>query len=98
MEQKLVMNCGKFRIVAEIYPNNGTNIPPEMCVYLEDQEGKWVQDICLVRKHSQYDAKTMQFKTYDNLLDLLIWGDSDSEDYTHHQMIAIHDFEEDEDS
>ena len=98
MEQKLVINCGKFRIVAEIYPNNGTDIPPEMCIYLEDQEGKWVQDICLVRKHLQYDAKTMQFKTYDNLLDLLIWGDSDSEVYTHHQMIAIHDFEEDEDS
>ena len=38
MEQNLVINCGKFRIVAEIYPNNGTDIPPEMCVYLEDQE------------------------------------------------------------
>ena len=38
MEQKLVMNCGKFRIVAEIYPNNGTDIPPEMCVYLEDHQ------------------------------------------------------------
>lgn len=98
MEQKLVMNCGKFQIVAEIFPNNGTGIPPEMYVYLEDQDGKWQQDICLVRKRLQYVPKTMQFEIYDDLIDLLIWGDSDSEDCTHHQVIALHDFEEDEDS
>lgn len=98
MEQKLVMNCGNFRIVAEISPNNGLDIPPEMCVYLEDQEGKWLQDICLVRKHSQLVPKTMQFETFDDLIDLLIWGDSDSEDYTQRQVIALHDFEEDEES
>lgn len=98
MEEKLVMNCGNFRIVAEIYPNNGTDIPPELCVYVEDQDGGCQQDICLVRKHSQLVPKTMQFETFDDLIDLLIWGDSDSEDYTHHQVIALHDFEEDEDS
>ena len=52
MEQKLVMNCGNFRIVAEISPNNGLDIPPEMCVYVEDRDGNQ-QDICLVRKHLQ---------------------------------------------
>lgn len=98
MDQKLVMNCGNFRIVAEIYPNDGTDIPSELCVYVEGQDGECQQDICLVRKHSQFVLKTMQFETFDDLIDLLIWGDSDSEDYTHHQVIALHDFEEDEDS
>lgn len=97
MEEKLVMNCGKFRIVAEICPNNGMDIPPELCVYVEDRDGNQ-QDICLVRKHLQLVPKTMQFETFDDFIDLLIWGDSDSEDYTQRQVIALHDFEEDEDS
>ena len=94
MEKKLIIQLGNKRIVAEIYDNNGPEIPPEMCVYLED-DGGIVQDICLVRPHYDINRKTKEFETDNNFVDCLVWGDSDDEDYTNKFVIGIHEWEED---
>ncbi len=59
MKNKLTIQLGNKKIVAEIYDNNGPDIPPEMCVYIEDEA--IIQDICLVRPHYDINRKTKEF-------------------------------------
>ena len=94
MEKKLIIQLGNKKIVAEIYNNNGPEIPPELCVYLEDEDGTIIQDICLVRPRCEYNAKSGYFETDNDFVDCLVWGDSDNEDYTNQFMIGVHEEEE----
>ena len=93
-ENKLVIPFGNYQIIAEINDRNEPEIPTELCVYLRDKEGRFCQDICLVRQHYELDRKTMAFRRYDDLVDCLVWGESDCEDYTEKHVIGVH--EEDE--
>lgn len=95
MEKKLIIQLGDKKIVAEIYNNNGPEIPPELCVYLEDEDGAIIQDICLVRPHYDYIKKSSEFETDNNFVDCLVWGDSDDEDYTNKFVIGVHEEVED---
>ena len=94
MEKKLIIQLGNKKIVAEIYNNNGPEIPPELCVYLEDEDGAIIQDICLVRPHYEYNKQSGYFDTDNELVDCLVWGNSDEEDYTDKFVIGIHEEEE----
>lgn len=94
MEKKLIIPFGKHKIVAEVMAMNGPEIPPELCVYLMDDEGCVVQDICLVRPHYDINRKTMEFERDNDFVDCLVWEDSDYEDYTHKHVIGIHEEEE----
>ena len=93
MEKKLIIQLGDKKIVAEIYNNNGPEIPPELCVYLQDEDGAIIQDICLVRPHNEYNSKSGYFETNNDFVDCLVWGDSDEEDYTDKFTIGIHEWE-----
>ena len=90
MEKKLTIKLGEYQIVAEIYDGDTTEIPPELTVYLRDKDGVIVQDVCLVRPHYRYDERKGEFITYDDLIDCLVWGDSDDEDYTHKHVIGVY--------
>lgn len=94
MKKKLVIQLGDKKIVAEIYNNNGPEIPPELCIYLQDEDGAMIQDICLVRPHYDYIKTSGEFETNNNFVDCLVWGDSDDEDYTNKFTIGIHEWEE----
>lgn len=94
MKNKLVIQLGDKKIVAEIYNNNGPEIPPELCVYLQDEDDTIIQDICLVRPHYEYKEKSGYFETNNNFVDCLVWGDSDEEDYTDKFTIGIHEWED----
>ena len=94
MKNNLVIQLGNKKIVAEIYNNNGPEIPPELCVYLSDEDGSIIQDICLVRPHYAYKEKSGYFETDNNFVDCLVWGDSDEEDYTDKFTIGIHELED----
>lgn len=94
MEKKLIIQLGNKKIVAEIYNNHGPEIPPELCVYLEDEDGAIIQDICLVRPHCEYNKQSGYFETDNEFVDCLVWGDSDDEDYTNNFVIGIHEEEE----
>jgi hypothetical protein len=95
VKNKLIIQLGNKKIVAEIYDNNGPEIPPELCVFLEDEDGTIIQDICLVRPHYDINRKTKEFETDADFVDCLVWGDSDDEDYTDKFVIGIHEWEED---
>lgn len=90
MEKKLIIQLGNKKIVAEIY-NNDPEIPPELCIYLEDEGGTIIQDICLVRPHCYYNNQSGNFDTDNSLVDCLVWGDSYDEDYTNQFMIGIYE-------
>ena len=94
MEKKLIIPLGDKKIVAEIDDMNGPEFAPALCVYIQDEEDCIIQDICLVRPHYDYIKKSGEFETDNNLIDCLVWGDSDDEDYTNKFVIGIHEEEE----
>jgi hypothetical protein len=78
------------KIVAELC-DYGHEIPPEIVVCIQDEEGVALQDIVLVR------AKEKGIGIVDDVnvgTEVLVWTDEDNEDYTHKFRINEHDFEE----
>ena len=67
------------------------DMPVELCVYLETNDGRVWQDICLVREHYRFDEKTCDFVRDDKLVDCKVWGDSWSEDYTDEFCIGVYE-------
>lgn len=96
MENKFTIQLGKYKIVAEVNDMDLPlpSIPAELFVYIEDEDGRIIQDICVVRPHYEIDRKTMEFKTYDDFVDCLVWGESGNEDYTDKHVIAVYEEEE----
>ena len=88
MKNKLIIQLGNKKIVAEINDNNGPEIPPELCVFLEDEDGVIIQDICLIRPHYDINNKTKEFETNNDFIDCLVWSDEYSEDYTDKFIIS----------
>lgn len=78
------------KIVAELC-DYGHEIPPEIVVCIQDEEGVALQDIVLIR------AKEKEISVVDDVnvgAEVLVWVDENSEDYTHKFRINEHDFEE----
>ena len=78
------------KIVAELCDYDH-EIPPEIVVCIQDEEGVALQDIVLVR------AKEMRSTVVDNInigAEVLVWTDENNEDYTHKFRINEHNFEE----
>ena len=94
MEKKLIIQLGNKKIIAEIYDHNGPEIPPELCVFLADEDDAIIQDICLVRPHYDFNRRTDKFEIDNEFVDCLVWGDSDDEDYTDKFVVGIHEWEE----
>ena len=89
MENKLTINLGENKIIAEIYPTGLAETPYELCVYLGNEKCEIFQDICVVRPHYRYDANNGKFVTDNNLVDCLVWGESGNEDYTNKHVIGV---------
>lgn len=68
-------------------------MPAEVCVYLENKDGAVWQDICLVREH-YHVLLNRGFVRDPSLIDIKVWGNSDSEDYTHEFTVGIWEEEE----
>ena len=94
MEKKLVIQFGEHRIIAEICDLNTPEIPPELYVYIMDNNNTILQDICLVRPHYDINRKTMEFQTDNDFVDCLVWGESGYEDYTDKFVIGVYEEEE----
>ena len=95
MTNRLTIQLGNKKIVAEIYNDNRPEIPPELCVFLEDENGAIIQDVCLVRPHYDYKEAVGEFEINNDLVDCIVWGDSNNEDYMDKFVISIHEWEED---
>lgn len=86
MENKIRINLDyNLELVADLYNHDGEH--PEINVYIE-KDGMIYQDICLVRPH---ENEMCEQET--NLIDCIVWGDKDDEDYTHKFVIGIYEEE-----
>lgn len=71
-------------IVAQL--NEWSDIEPaEICICLQDNDGIATQDICLVRPNARSNDK--------DEVEVLVWGDEDSEDYTEEYIIKEYKYE-----
>ena len=94
MNKKLIIPFGEHQIVAQIDASNVPDIPPELYVWVEDKNGWFVQDICLVRQSRSYNMKTHTTDIDDNAVQCLVWGDPNDDDITNDFIIGI--FREDD--
>ena len=92
-KNKLVIPFGDYQIVAEI-SNVSPEVPNELWVHLENKNNLISQDVCLVRPHYDYISSKGEFETDNDFVDCLVWGDSDSEDYTDEHVIGVYKEEE----
>lgn len=59
-------------------------VGPEVYIYLEDEEGICIQDLIIVRNAgSEYPRK------YDGTVEVLVYADNMTEDYTHSFEIDV---------
>ena len=89
MENKLIIPFGSYQIVAEI-SNVSPEIPNELWVHISDKDNRVIQDICLVRAHCDYIRSKGEFETDNDLVDCLVWSDSNCEDYTKKYVIDVY--------
>lgn len=90
MSEKITVPIGDMKLIACV--NDWQDgMPKEICVFLETKHGVIWQDICLVREHYSYNQKTCEFEIDSNFVDCRVWGDSDSEDYTHEFVIGVYE-------
>lgn len=94
MNKKLVIPFGEYQIVAQIDASNVPDIPPELYVGVEDKNGRFVQDICLVRQSMSHNRVTHATDIGDNAVQCLVWGDPNDDDITNDFIIGI--FREDD--
>ena len=93
MENKMEIKIGDKKLV--VFINDWHDgMPKEICIYLENEKGQLIQDICMVREHYHYNPKICDFETDSSLVDCKVWADSNSEDYTHEFCIGVYEEEE----
>ena len=78
------------RLVAELCEYGG-EIPPEISVYIQNENGVALQDIVLVRA-KENESTVVEDKNVG--AEVLVWANETDEDYTHRFVIDEHNFEE----
>jgi len=91
MNKKLVIQFGERKIVAEIDDTNTPDIPPELYVYLCDNDNNIIQDVCLVRPHYEVDPNDGVFERDNGRVDCIVWADENQEDYTNKYVIGVYE-------
>lgn len=93
MENKIEIPIGNKKLVAFI--NDWEDeMPKEIFISLIDNNGVFIQDICMVREHYHYNKNTEDFEIDSNFIDCKVWADSYNEDYTHEFTIGVWEEEE----
>lgn len=67
-----------YKLVAEQNPDSGYN--REMFVGIVDGDGVWHQDLAIVRNSYHYEGGRIVWD--DNKFEVLVYGDSNNEDFT----------------
>lgn len=85
-KNRLVINLGNGRnLIAEIV---NVGIVPQIVVGIEEENGRYVQDICLVEQHLNNSGDSLDFsfeKTED--ISCFVWADENDENYTKQYVI-----------
>ena len=93
-KRKIVIPLGKHRIVAEVYDYNAPEFPAEIAVYICDSKEAIMQDLVIVRP--QYTISDDTVKISNDTAEVLVWGDSYSEDYIKQYTIKCREPEPEE--
>lgn len=93
MNRKLIIPFGEYQIAAQIDASNVPDIPPELFVWVQDKNGNFIQDICLVRQSMSYNKDTHATDIGDNAVQCLVWGDPNDDDITNDFVIDVREEE-----
>lgn len=84
-DQKMRVDFGFATICVQAYDVDGVN--NEIVIYVEGKDGLVEQDLALVTKAFKNNDWVTPLEDY---VDIRIWGDSDSEDYTDKFRVAMY--------
>lgn len=77
-----------YKLVAE--QNTDPSYPYEMFIGLKDRNGFWHQDLAVVRNLYSYGEDLDEPLWDENVMEVLVYGDENSEDYTNRFKIGIY--------
>ena len=84
MENKIAIPFGEYKIVAEKGSDPDYS---EMFIYIEDENGRCIQDIVIVGQKYHYDENLDIVQDEDIIV--RVFADESSEDYTHKIEIGV---------
>lgn len=95
MSNRLEIPIGNKKIVARIFEPEID--PNELEVFIEDQNGHYLQTICVIRQDfSTGIGDQIERFMNDSRVQCLVWEDGDDEDYT--QKLYVNLFDEKEEN
>lgn len=89
MKTKFSIPFGEYKIVAEKGSDYDYN---EMFIYLEDKDGRCIQDLVIVGQAYHYDENLDVVQ--DDSIFVRVFADERNEDYTHQFDIGVYKEEE----
>ena len=90
MNKIIIPLSNGYRLIAE--QNTDSEFDKEVFVGIETETGSYYQDLCIVRP--TYTFKDEQVVFGSDVFEMLIYGDANSEDYTHKFTVPL--YKEDE--
>lgn len=85
---RLAIPLGDFKIIATA-SEGGSGFPPEISVFIEDEDGCISQDLCVVRPHIELETSD-RYLVDDSKVDVLVWNDPCAESYTFANQIPVY--------
>lgn len=83
-----------LQLVAEVDDCNSPEIPAEISVSICNASGWFLQDIALFRMSCKMDPKAENpVVRHPNLVETLLWGDPDNEDFTDTAVVGIREYD-----
>ena len=76
-----------YRLIAE--QNTDSEFDKEIFVGIETETGSYHQDLCIVRPTYTFENENVVFGS--DLFEMLIFGDANSEDYTHKFTVPLYE-------
>lgn len=79
-----------YRLIAE--QNIDSEFDKEIFVGIETETGSYHQDLCIVRPTYTFENENVVFGS--DMFEMLIYGDANSEDYTHKFTVPLYQDDE----
>ena len=79
-----------YKLIAE--QNTDSEFNKEMFVGIEDETGRYIQDLAVIRPTYHFENENVKFDS--DKFELLIFGDENEEDYTQKVTVLLHKEEE----
>lgn len=89
MDKIVVPLSNGYRLIAE---RNTGEFDKEIYVGIEQEDGKYFQDLAIIRPTYTFDEYNVKFNS--DSFEILAFGDADIEDYTHKFVVPLHEDEE----